>query len=790
MVRSSRHGISNTVFVVGLLVTCAQWCVGDHEVVVGNKDVEMGLCKEGTCSGELQEKADLEAVNLGGCDSKLECSREGSHPSTEASAEDSQIPCDENVRFNGSQNVLKTGFGDNSSEEVNYSDSEGQLDGAESPKADRQLSSQDYRDETGSTGNVDDSKTQFDDQKAKSNAVGDSEGEGGDGQVPEIVLGTLPSKLPQRNFASSLEGAKHLAANPGAKKVGAMLDEDSDTFMRNDCKDDKWVVLELSQVARVSRFELSQNELYSSRVKDFEVRGRQSHPRTDNVETSKGLNSTAWHLIGKFQAENTKGDQTFHIQQPMWVRYLFVRFLTHYGNEPVCAINGFAVFGRSAAEELEEQLAGVDMEVDLQKPIAADIVKADIERKEPDVIESIENIDQGREASDDKTKAQKSASVSDSILDVDDAILISNDKFKIQDDSLIHKLEAKKGKSVPFVNEKEFSPESVENLKQSWERSEETKNHIDAHQRMDGFQSHESLETGPTMIHIDFSEETGNGQEDGFNGNNKTTTVSKTNSAEGEVESAKLEQGEDSCNESSQDSKQFRHVELETDTILRNYIGNSNSSSKNASIHGLSQSDILEASTENSSQFDGATRKDLKENTQEHVNLQDKMQELPALGANFGGKSIYEILITELRSTKAQQKLTSKAVEALNRNVTLISTMLANLVIEQEIEDHILHNKIDEMVETKLQNWKKEINDLRAEIEKINRSYQAAFCAIAMLAGFTAFNHAALGNPPAWIRHLVLILAVLNGVAAFAIHLQEFHRGFIQKIGISTSFAL
>ena len=80
-------------------------------------------------------------------------------------------------------------------------------------------------------------------------------------------------------------GAKALASNPGAKKVSAILDDDSDTFMRNECRDDKWVVVELSQVAKISRIELAQHELYSSRIKDFEVRGRQSHPRTDNVET-------------------------------------------------------------------------------------------------------------------------------------------------------------------------------------------------------------------------------------------------------------------------------------------------------------------------------------------------------------------------------------------------------------------------------------------------------------------------------------------------------------------------
>ena len=99
-----------------------------------------------------------------------------------------------------------------------------------------------------------------------------------------------------------------IASNPGAKRVAALLDDDSDTFMRNDCRDDKWAVLELSQVARVSRVELAQHELYSARVKQFEVRGRQSHPRTDGVDAAKALNSSAWRVLGVFTAEKAKGE--------------------------------------------------------------------------------------------------------------------------------------------------------------------------------------------------------------------------------------------------------------------------------------------------------------------------------------------------------------------------------------------------------------------------------------------------------------------------------------------------
>ncbi len=40
-----------------------------------------------------------------------------------------------------------------------------------------------------------------------------------------------------------------------------------------------------------------------------------------------------------------------------WVKFLQLRFLTHYGAEPVCAINDIIVHGRGANEDLEEQLS-------------------------------------------------------------------------------------------------------------------------------------------------------------------------------------------------------------------------------------------------------------------------------------------------------------------------------------------------------------------------------------------------------------------------------------------------
>jgi Sad1 / UNC-like C-terminal len=71
---------------------------------------------------------------------------------------------------------------------------------------------------------------------------------------------------------------------------------------------------------------------------------------------SNGLEALdSWTPLANFTASREKGTQSFALDAAaaLWVKYLLIRFLTHYGNEPVCAINDLRVFGKSAVEELE-----------------------------------------------------------------------------------------------------------------------------------------------------------------------------------------------------------------------------------------------------------------------------------------------------------------------------------------------------------------------------------------------------------------------------------------------------
>lgn len=62
----------------------------------------------------------------------------------------------------------------------------------------------------------------------------------------------------RHNFASARDGAKLVAANKEAKKAVAVLDIDGDTFCKNDCRADKWYIIELSQLVKADTLELSQ----------------------------------------------------------------------------------------------------------------------------------------------------------------------------------------------------------------------------------------------------------------------------------------------------------------------------------------------------------------------------------------------------------------------------------------------------------------------------------------------------------------------------------------------------
>ena len=420
-------------------------------------------------------------------------------------------------------------------------------------------------------------------------------------KITETVLEVLPDSS-QANFAVGREGAKVLASNPGAKRVGALLDADADTFMRNDCKDDKWVVIELSQVARVSSVEISQHELYSSRVKEFDVYGMASHPRTLALESSNSIDKNAWAFMGKFEGGKAKGTQSFKVQSPGWVRYLLIRFLTHHGSESVCAINGLAVYGTSAAEELEAQLADDGLSLGLGEPATNNGVLGSEGESEHKVV------------------APVAAGTNDSQASGSDASMHQIKKESIKENSGAN--------STSTANSTEVI----------------------------GDESDAALA----------EKDAGKGQEKGSTLSNRTTTDNKNDVIKENNQSNRVSQTGGVQNQTLQPNAKSGLVPPLSEPLV--------SSSSTNKTEGLAGNiSLLNETDKVSDVLKGDT---LSVGAPAPFDPHDLI--LPVPKPKQGG-TVYEILVQELKATKAQQKLVSKALEAMHRDLEKMATEVVEI---------------------------------------------------------------------------------------------------------------
>ena len=75
--------------------------------------------------------------------------------------------------------------------------------------------------------------------------------------VPPAVADEPEDVEERQNFASSKDGAKIVAVNREAKKATSLLDNDGDTFLKNECKAEKWVIIDLAQVVNVDEIKVN-----------------------------------------------------------------------------------------------------------------------------------------------------------------------------------------------------------------------------------------------------------------------------------------------------------------------------------------------------------------------------------------------------------------------------------------------------------------------------------------------------------------------------------------------------
>lgn len=91
-----------------------------------------------------------------------------------------------------------------------------------------------------------------------------------------------------------------------AKNADNLLSVDTFSFMRNDCSAEKWVVVELSQRIKLTAVDISMLELYSSRIKTFDMYASLKKPaKTESMPWKADL----WTHVATMKLQNKKGQQ-------------------------------------------------------------------------------------------------------------------------------------------------------------------------------------------------------------------------------------------------------------------------------------------------------------------------------------------------------------------------------------------------------------------------------------------------------------------------------------------------
>ncbi|KAE9412756.1 hypothetical protein Angca_006234 [Angiostrongylus cantonensis] len=156
-----------------------------------------------------------------------------------------------------------------------------------------------------------------------------------------------PSSAATRNYASKECGAKVLHSNAEAENTKAILNEkEKDEYMRNPCENAayKFVIIELCETVQLRAIELANYELFSS------------GPRTIRLWSAERFPTGEWQLITELTAIDSRQIQQFSISSNgVYVKFMKVELLSHYGNEHYCTLSVLKVLGISMIDEYEAE---------------------------------------------------------------------------------------------------------------------------------------------------------------------------------------------------------------------------------------------------------------------------------------------------------------------------------------------------------------------------------------------------------------------------------------------------
>lgn len=149
------------------------------------------------------------------------------------------------------------------------------------------------------------------------------------------------------NYASFDCAATVLKANPECKGSSAILTENKDSYMLNECRaKNKFLILELCDDILVDTVVLANYEFFSSIFHTFRVSVADRYPAKPDQ----------WKELGIYEGRNTREIQAFAVENPLiWARYLKLEFLTHYGSEFFCPLSVIRVHGTTMLEEYKHE---------------------------------------------------------------------------------------------------------------------------------------------------------------------------------------------------------------------------------------------------------------------------------------------------------------------------------------------------------------------------------------------------------------------------------------------------
>lgn len=177
------------------------------------------------------------------------------------------------------------------------------------------------------------------------------------------------------NYASTDCAATVLKTNSKCKSPSAILVENKDSYMLNECSiDNKFLIVELCENILIDTVVLANFEYFSSMFRTFRVSISDRYP----------VKADRWTDLGIFTARNSRDIQAFAVENPLiWAKYLRVEFLTQYGNEFYCPVSLLRIHGTTMIEDLRpHEDAGKD-EDEIEVAVASPVPVATT--KEPEV---------------------------------------------------------------------------------------------------------------------------------------------------------------------------------------------------------------------------------------------------------------------------------------------------------------------------------------------------------------------------------------------------------------------